>query len=84
LGGADAVVFGGGIGENAPAVRARICAGMEWCGLTLDPDRNAEAIGAETRISSDVSTLQAYVIPVDEASIIVRDTVGCLRRPGRD
>ncbi len=84
LGGADAVVFGGGIGENAPAVRARVCSGMEWCGLTLDEGRNAEAIGAETRISSDDSTLHAYVIPVDEASIIVRDTVGCLRWPGRD
>jgi acetate kinase len=84
LDGADAIIFGGGIGENAPEVRARICAGLDWCGLALDPDRNAEAIGTEARISSDVSTLQAYVIPVDEASIIVRDTLGCLRRPGRD
>jgi acetate kinase len=84
LGGADAVVFGGGIGENAPAVRARICAGMQWCGLTIDPHRNAEAIGADTRISSDDSTLHAYVISVNEAAIIVRDTVGCLRRSGHD
>jgi acetate kinase len=84
LDGADAIIFGGGIGENAPEVRARICAGLGWCGLLVDADRNAEAIGAETRISSDVSPLQAYVIPVDEASIIVRDTLGCLRRPGHD
>lgn len=84
LGGADAIVFGGGIGENAPAVRARICAGMEWCGLALNRDRNATAIGYETRISSDDSTLHAYVIPVNEASIIAKDTLSCLRRAGRD
>ena len=40
LGGADAIVFGGGIGENAPEVRKRICRNMEWCGMNLHPDRN--------------------------------------------
>jgi acetate kinase len=83
LDGADAIIFGGGIGENAPEVRARICTEMDWCGLAFDPDRNAGTVGSEARISSDGSRLQAYVIPVDEASIIVRDTLGCLRRPGR-
>lgn len=82
LGGADGIIFGGGIGENAPAVRARICAGMDWCGLTVDPDRNAGVIGSEARISADGSRPQAYVIPVDEAVIIARDTVDCLRRLG--
>jgi acetate kinase len=82
LEGADALIFGGGIGENAPAVRARICAGMDWCGLTVDADRNAGAVRSEARISSDGSRLQAYVIPVDEAVIIARDTVDCLRRLG--
>lgn len=84
LGGADAVVFGGGIGENAPAVRARICVGMEWCGLNLDPARNAQAIGSEMLITYDESSLHAYVIPVDEAAIIVNDTLSCIRRPSRD
>jgi acetate kinase len=80
LGGAHAVVFGGGIGENAPLVRARVCAGMGWCGLTLDEDRNARTIGSEGRISTDDSAVQAYVVPVDEESIIARDAVRCLRR----
>ncbi len=79
LGGADAVVFGGGIGENAPTVRARICAGMDWCGLKLDSDRNVVAIGRESRISSDDAKVHAYVIPVDEALIIARDTISCLQ-----
>jgi len=79
LGGADAVVFGGGIGENAPSVRARICAGMGWCGLTLDQDRNTAAIGFEARIGADDARVRTYVIPVDEAVIIARDTLRCLR-----
>jgi acetate kinase len=80
LGGPHAVVFGGGIGENAPTVRARICANMDWCGLTLDQKRNAAAIGFEERISADYARVHAYVIPVDEAMIIARDTASCLRR----
>ncbi len=79
LGGSDAVIFGGGIGENASQVRARICAGMEWCGLVLDGDRNNAVVGQEAQISSDGSRLHVYVIAVDEAAIIVRDTVQCLR-----
>jgi acetate kinase len=79
LGGADAVVFAGGIGEHAPEVRAEICAGMEWCGLVLDAGRNAETVGREARIGADGSPIGAYVIPVDEASIIARDTVDRLR-----
>jgi acetate kinase len=81
LGGADAVVFGGGIGENQPLVRARICAGMEWCGLRLDEERNAVTVGSEGRISADDSRVHAQVIPVDEAAIIASDTALCLRRP---
>lgn len=80
LGGAEALVFGGGIGENAAAVRARICAGMDWCGLHLDENRNAKAVGSEQRISADDATMHAYVIPVDEAVMIVRETIRCLRR----
>jgi acetate kinase len=82
LEGADAVIFGGGIGENAAAVRARICAGMGWCGLALDADRNGAAVGSEARISANGSRLQAYVIAVDEAVIVARDAAECLRRLG--
>lgn len=79
LGGADAVLFGGGIGENAPAIRARICAGMEWCGLLLDVERNCAAIGSESRISTDQARMHAHVIVVDEAAILVEDALRCLR-----
>ena len=80
LGGADAVIFGGGIGENAPSVRSRILSGMERCGLSLDEVRNASAVGVEQCISADSSAIKAYVIPVDEASVIARDTMDCIKR----
>jgi acetate kinase len=80
MNGADAVVFGGGIGENAPQIRARICNGMDWCGLVVDQGRNSAAMGVEARISTDNSKVHAYVVTVDEAATIARDTIRCLRR----
>ena len=44
MGGADAVIFTGGIGENSPEVRARICEGLEWAGIQLDETRNKESV----------------------------------------
>lgn len=79
LGGADGVLFGGGIGEHSPEVRSRICAGMDWCGLILDAKRNLAASGAATQISPEGARLPAYVIPVDEEIWIARETVRCLR-----
>ncbi len=78
LGGADAIVFGGGIGEHAPDIRARICDGMDWCGLQLDEQSNRSTVGAEARISTADASIAAYVIPVDEEALIARDTLGCL------
>ncbi len=78
LGGADAVLFGGGVGENAPAIRARILAGMEWAGLVLDAGANAAAAGTEACITSPNSTAQAWVIRVDEAIILVRAAIAAI------
>jgi acetate kinase len=76
MGGADALVFAGGIGENSPAIRGRIVHGLEFLGLTLDARRNAEAVGGrEGRVSTDDSRLAAWVIPTDEELLIARDTV---------
>jgi len=78
MGGADAVVFTGGIGENSADIRARICAGLEWAGLKLDRNRNEQAIGKEAQISADDSKLKVFVIPTDEELLIARDTVRCI------
>ena len=83
LSGADAIVFGGGIGEASPDIRARICDGMEWCGLRLDRDRNHAAVGllpgTASRISQDRASLNAYVVAADEETWIARETVRCLK-----
>lgn len=79
MGGADAVVFTGGIGENAPDIRARICSGLEWAGLHLDVTRNQQTVGCEGMISTDGSTLLAYAIPTDEELLIARDTVRVIK-----
>ena len=80
IGGADAVVFGGGIGENAPLIRARICVDLDWCGLALDQQLNNDTTGSEGRISVKDSRIQAYVVAVDEEMMIAQDTVDCLQR----
>jgi acetate kinase len=79
-GGAEAIIFAGGIGENSAEVRERICAGLEWFGLELDAERNAlHTNGLEGLISREGSRLSAYVIPTDEELLIARDTVRCVR-----
>src|SRR5262252_5508331 len=79
MGGADAVVFTGGIGENSADVRARICEGMEWAGLKIDAAKNQEAVGREAQISTEDSKLLAYAIPTDEELLIARDTVRVIK-----
>jgi acetate kinase len=79
-GGVDAVLFAGGIGENSPEIRARICDGLQWMGLELDDERNRSHLhGKEGVISSDSSRLAAYVIPTDEELLIARDTIRCIQ-----
>jgi acetate kinase len=74
MNGADAIVFAGGIGENSAEVRARICVGMDWLGIALDPEKNAAITGTEGRIDRDGSRLEVWVIPTDEELLIARDT----------
>ncbi len=79
LGGAQAVVFTGGIGENAPAIRERICAPMAWCGIALDAAANSACRGTEVNISTAGSALPVWVIPTDEELQIARECVPFLR-----
>ncbi len=80
LGGADALVFTGGIGENSAEVRARVCEGLGWLGVELDPALNAATTGRrEGLISREGSRLAVYVIPTDEELLIARDTVRLIR-----
>jgi acetate kinase len=76
IGGLDAIVFTGGIGQNAVAVRARILEQVAWLGVRLDPRANASA-GSDkpaTRISAADSTVQAWIMATDEEAVIARHT----------
>src|ERR671937_2356475 len=76
LGGADALVFTGGIGENSAEIRARVCEGLGWMGVELDAALNeAHTNRREGVISRDGSRVAVYVIPTDEELLIARDTV---------
>lgn len=90
LGGAQALVFTGAIGERSPEVRARVCRGLEWFGLTLDAGANAAAVEGERWISADGIRLRALVIPTHEEIEIARGTLealqgaGATRRPQKE
>jgi acetate kinase len=71
LGGLDTLVFAGGIGENAPAVRERICAGLGLLGVTLDPAANAANAPV---ISAASSRVAVRVVRTDEELVIARST----------
>jgi acetate kinase len=75
MGGVDAVIFTGGIGENAPAIRARSLAGLEFMGVRVDAGKNEGAVGREADVSAAGAAVKTLVIPTNEELIIARDTV---------
>jgi len=80
LGGADALVFMGGIGEHGAAMRARIMGGLSGLGMKLDAEANAECLGREGRISTSDSAVALWVIPAREEWLIARETDATLSR----
>ena len=75
LGGLDTLVFAGGIGENAPAVRARICDGLEFLGIELEEKKNAANEGV---ISAAAGRVVVRVISTDEERVIAKTVCGVL------
>ena len=76
LGGLDGLVFTAGIGENSAAIRAAVCAGMEWLGIALDEAANARGAAV---ISAPASRVQVLRIPTDEERMIALETMRLLR-----
>ena len=74
MGGADAIVFTGGIGENAGKYRADLCEKLGYMGVKLDPEKN-KIRGEEVEISTPDSTVKVFVIPTNEELVIARDTL---------
>ena len=79
LGGADAIVFTGGIGENATASRQQICEGLEFMGLEFDAEKNRKARGTEAFISRDSSRVKILVVPTNEELVIAEDTARIIK-----
>lgn len=77
LGGADVIVFTGGIGENRPEFRVRVLAGLEELGIALDPAANVSARG-EARISAASSRVQVWVVPTNEEIVVARQAKALL------
>jgi acetate kinase len=78
LGGVDAIIFGGGVGENVPVIRARVLATLGFAGVNVDAAANLRYGGdkqsatGDGRISPADSPVEVWVIPVDEARVMAR------------
>jgi acetate kinase len=70
LGGLDGIVFGGGVGENVPEVRARVLRSLEFLGVRIDPKANEQVSGETRRISDKASAVDVCVVAVDEEAAI--------------
>jgi acetate kinase len=75
LGGLDGLAFAGGIGENAPSIRARVLEGLEALGLGLDHRANDDAHGKEAEVSGRGARVRTFVVPTNEEILIARDTL---------
>jgi acetate kinase len=77
LGGADAIVFTGGIGENSTRIRSGVCAGLDWFGIKLDSASN-EAGPAERQVSTPDSRVQVWTVPTNEEIVVARQSKALL------
>ena len=82
LGGCDAILIGGGIGENSPAIRAKIFDRLEWLGIGLDETANQEINGQASTIHTPQSRCEIRVMPVDEAMVLAREALDFLNESG--
>lgn len=78
LEGADALVFTGGIGENSPTIRERVCRGMQFMGIDLDAHINREEMKGGRAVSTASSRVKILIMPTNEELIVARETVKVL------
>ncbi|MCX6934869.1 MAG: acetate kinase [Verrucomicrobia bacterium] len=74
MGGVDAIVFTGGIGENSKHIREKICNGLDFIGLHFDVEKNNQVQGIAADISTPDSTVKCVVMPTNEELVIANDT----------
>ena len=74
MGGGDAIVFTGGIGEHDEIARAKVCHHMDWLGIRIDTDKNEHPVGDVCDITAWGAKVRTLVIATDEELMIARDT----------
>ena len=79
LGGADVIVFTGGIGEKQPQIREMACAGLSELGIEIDPEKNSQVSGQEAPVHKASSRTQIWVVPTNEELIVARQTLAMLK-----
>ena len=79
MNGIDAIIFTGGIGENAPDVRASACSNLDSFGIEIDEEAN-KSRGELKKISSEKSKVQVWVVPTNEELLIARDTLNLISK----
>jgi acetate kinase len=82
MGRLDAIVFTGGIGENSPIVRGKVCRGLEQMGIRLDDDKNAAVSGSVARVNTESSPVGILVIKTNEEREIARETMRTVEAAG--
>ena len=83
LGGADAIVFGGGIGENAPEIRSRVLEHFEWAGIHLEAGLNQSNQSGARHIHAPESAVELWVIPTDEARVMAELATSLITQSSR-
>ena len=78
MNGLDAVLFTGGIGENATDVREKVCADMSFFGIEIDNELNSTIRGKLQKISTENSKVEVWVVPTNEELLIARDTLALI------
>ena len=78
MGGVDAIIFTGGVGENQWSCRSLACEGLEYMGVELDLEKNRGTRGTEIEISLPSSRVKVAIIPTDEELMIASDTLAIL------
>jgi len=78
LGGIDTLAFAGGIGENSPAIRSRVCSGLGFLGIEIDPERNLDPEATGGVVSPDGGSVPVVVVWTNEELVVARETVRVL------
>ena len=80
MNGLDAVIFTGGIGENSWEVRGGVCTDMDYLGIKIDHELNKTVRGTLTKLSTEDSRVDVWVIPTNEELLIARDTLALIKK----